>query len=79
MKPINDGGLAFPVPMLTRQADGQPMSSVEFEMGGMSLRDWFAGRAMAAGLTNGRLPEMKLERDRILTMLGAFPTKLQTQ
>lgn len=48
------------------------MSSVEFEMGGMSLRDWFAGRAMVAGLTNGRLPKMKSERDKILTMLGSI-------
>lgn len=49
---INDGGPAFPVPMFTRQADGQPMSSVEFEMGGMSLRDWFAGQALVGLLVN---------------------------
>lgn len=47
--PINDGGSAFPVPMFTRQADGQPMSAGEFFQGGdgMSLRDWFAGKSLS--------------------------------
>lgn len=47
-KPINDGGPAFPAPMFTRQADGQPMCPQEFGLGGMTLRDWFAGQAMSA-------------------------------
>lgn len=33
---------ACPTPMWPRQADGQPMSSAEFGLGGMSLRDRFA-------------------------------------
>jgi len=43
-----DGGAAFPVPMFTRQADGQPMCASDFFEGGngMSLRDWFAGMAL---------------------------------
>lgn len=53
---INDGGPAFPVPMFTRQADGQPMSAGEFFEGGngLSLRDWMAGMAMqgATGFVN---------------------------
>jgi hypothetical protein len=46
--PINDGGPAFPSPMFTRQADGMPMSPQEYGLGGMTLRDWFAGKALAA-------------------------------
>ena len=46
--PINDGGPAFPVPMFTREADGQPMSPTEYGLGGMTLRDWFAGQALIA-------------------------------
>jgi hypothetical protein len=45
--PINDGGPAFPAPMFTRQADGQPMCPQEFGLGGMTLRDYFAGQALA--------------------------------
>jgi len=45
--PINDGGPAFPAPMFTRQADGQPMCPQEFGLGGMSLRDYFAAKALA--------------------------------
>lgn len=41
---MNTGGPAFPVPMLTRQADGQPITAGEFFDGGngMTLRDYFA-------------------------------------
>ena len=48
--PINDGGPAFPAPMFTRQADGQPMCPQEFGLGGMTLRDWFAGQALQSYL-----------------------------
>lgn len=50
MSAIKDGGPAFPVPMFTRQSDGQPMSAGEFFEGGngLSLRDWFAGMALNA-------------------------------
>jgi hypothetical protein len=34
--------------MFTRQADGQPMCPQEFGLGGMTLRDYFAGQALAA-------------------------------
>jgi hypothetical protein len=40
MKPINDGGPAFPVPD-TYYPNGQ----VQYGPTGMSLRDWFAGHA----------------------------------
>lgn len=51
--PKYDGGAAYPVPMFTRQADGQPMSAGEFFEGGngMTLRDYFAGVALQAILT----------------------------
>jgi hypothetical protein len=48
--PIKDGGPAFPLPMFTRQADGMPMSPQEYGLGGMTLRDWFAGQALAGAV-----------------------------
>jgi len=54
----SDGGPAFPVPTWPRQADGQPMSSCEFGLGGMSLRDWFAGQALVGILANQELLKM---------------------
>ena len=50
--PTNDGGPAFPSPMFTRQADGMPMSPQEYGLGGMTLRDYFAGQALAGMLIN---------------------------
>lgn len=48
---INDGGPAFPQPMATAE-DGAMYCSVEkaAELGGMTLRDWFAGQALAGML-----------------------------
>lgn len=43
----NDGGPAFPVPPDARRKD-IPAGG---EMDGMSLRDWFAGQALAMGGT----------------------------
>lgn len=47
--PLNNGGPAFPthVPEAPLMADGQP-SEPAFTQPGMTLRDWFAGRAMQA-------------------------------
>jgi hypothetical protein len=36
--------------MFTRQADGQPMCPQEFGLGGMTLRDYFAGQALTSVL-----------------------------
>lgn len=51
MGKINDGGPAFPVEDIVVRKEGKlhgaPVSSA-----GMSLRDWFAGRAMQAALVN---------------------------
>jgi hypothetical protein len=45
--PINNGGSAFPEPFVPKS------SGLSINMHpGMSLRDWFAGQALA-GLTNG--------------------------
>lgn len=49
MSEINDGGPAFPVPDTvpdTVHTNGQ----VEYGSPGMSLRDWFAGQALASGI-----------------------------
>ena len=47
MNAANDGGPAFPVPD-THHPDGQ----IQYGANGMSLRDWFAGQALA-GLMAG--------------------------
>ena len=41
MSAKNDGGPAFPVPV------AQPFGEGWMAVGGMSLRDWFAGQALA--------------------------------
>lgn len=43
MSKINDGGAAFPRPLSARHED-----EIYWPQSGMSLRDWFAGQAMAA-------------------------------
>lgn len=48
---INDGGPAFPVPIASDQP-GQLVSACELGGGGMSLRDWFAGQALAGWLAS---------------------------
>lgn len=40
-----DGGPAFPLPVVGHSSDGQPQFSTFAD--GMSLRDWFAGKALA--------------------------------
>lgn len=55
MSTPNDGGPAFPVPTWPRQADGQPMSSCEFGLGGMTLLDYFASQALIGILANQSL------------------------
>lgn len=50
--PLDDGGPAFPVALMARQADGQPMTGYDFGVQGMSLRDWLAGKAMQALLVD---------------------------
>jgi len=52
----NDGGAAFPQPQGTY--NGTPYSSREVEGdSGMSLRDWFAGKALPAAIEWHRLCE----------------------
>lgn len=50
MSAVNDGGPAFPEhragPMYFAGPNGQPRPVME-TVGGMSLRDWFAGQALA--------------------------------
>lgn len=48
----NDGGPAFP-PQVVKDADGQFQEAAVYGMqSGMTLRDYFAARAMHAGLTS---------------------------
>jgi len=51
MTTINDGGPAFPVPD-SHHANGQ----VQYGANGMTLRDWFAGQALAGLLASPRGP-----------------------
>lgn len=48
----NDGGRAFPQHVLQLKADKQSSLSCNY---GMSLRDWFAGQALA-GAAGGSSP-----------------------
>jgi hypothetical protein len=51
MSAINDGGPAFP------SADSQhPNGDVEYGKPGMTLRDWFAGQALAGYFANAHTP-----------------------
>ena len=51
--PINDGGPAFP---RTKSTGNLSNSTTEIvSVGGMSLRDWFAGQALAGLVPNGVL------------------------
>lgn len=49
MSAMNDGGPAFPVPPGRTSITGDPRDGVGYEpaIGGMSLRDYFAGQALA--------------------------------
>ena len=49
MKNLNDSGPAFPMP-LDDDRDCGPRYAAGY--GGMSLRDWFAGQALAGMLAN---------------------------
>ena len=49
---INDGGPAFPVKVRRNTSTDPLATSREFQMPGMTLRDWFAGQALAGQLAN---------------------------
>lgn len=60
---IEDGGPAFPsaqIDFRTIKADGAEVGPMVLESRGASLRDWFAGQALAMGegvWPGGHLPE----------------------
>ncbi len=49
IQPINDGGRAFPSGQFS-ELTGQPING--FFEPGMTLRDWFAGQALAGMIAN---------------------------
>lgn len=53
MSVINNGGPAFPVPEVVLQSGVVYPSNAR----GMTLRDWFAGQAMAALIANNMLSD----------------------
>lgn len=55
MSKIEDGGAAFPV-MPPCDMEGASASGFPFPESGMSLRDWFAGKAMQAALITDTVP-----------------------
>lgn len=46
------GGSAFPVPFAFRPSDGVPFSSTEFTGEGLTIRDYFAAKAMQGWLAS---------------------------
>ena len=56
--PINDGGPAFPVPSVSWKEKGEDCVAIGTR--GMTLRDWFAGQALA-----GVVPGIEHEVDKI--------------
>jgi hypothetical protein len=52
-KQIDDGGPAFPVQATVVGADRWPAEG-EYRYIGMTLRDWFAGKALAGMLSGNR-------------------------
>ena len=58
-EPIDDGGPAFPVPVTPTRGGGWASCK---EVEGMSLRDWFAGQALA-GMFAADTPDSVLTAD----------------
>lgn len=82
-KPINDGGPAFPGIVSNRRApdlpNGHQVGNFEFQMYGMTLRDYFASKAMHQFLHGAVLPvgydatkELRLLADRAYEMADAM-------
>ena len=59
---IEDGGPAFPGYHGLAKWDANTNSAVPVIEGGMSLLDWFAGKAMAALLSNPTAIELLLDQ-----------------
>jgi hypothetical protein len=51
---IDDGGPAFPQPLAFDPANGNPVTTAMYfaNVSGMTLRDWFAGQALAGLVAN---------------------------
>lgn len=63
----NDGGPAFPRPLAGSDASG----TVDFGAEGMSLRDWFAGQALA-GICGDGIPGSHHQPERTASEAYAY-------
>lgn len=61
MNTINDGGQAFPSVRTDQKCENGQFYGNVHSTGGMSLRDWFAGQALAGSLTNPSIAESIVE------------------
>ena len=61
-KQTDDGGAAFPHSSQPRDAQGNPMMENHTQWG-MTLRDWFAGKAMVGLLAKGHQVDDELIRE----------------
>lgn len=67
--PINDGGPAFPHMADLVSSDGNGgINTRQITSGGMSLRDWFAGQALAGLQANGVISENAAEMGKVTKM-----------
>ena len=58
----NDGGNAFPQVESQRVGSGGEYHTEIYSAGGMTLRDYFAAKAMQSAMVNARLPGL-VDRD----------------
>lgn len=87
MSSVNDGGPAFPQPMIASQkGDGTYTNPSDgWGLGGMSLRDWFAAKALAGLLADSTFnvpPEQAVQiafryADAMLTQRGAPDPRIE--
>ena len=69
MSAPGNGGPAFPQPLACDPVDGHFVSSIDCGDGGMTLRDYFAAKAMP--VVWAEIPD-DVGRDHALGRLGAF-------
>lgn len=70
---LNDGGPAFPIAIMARQADGQPLTGFDFGVQGMTLRQYAAIHLCVPNSGTDWLDEMIINslRDKIAAQVLA--------